>query len=256
MPGTATENLYPPAFLVEWDDQKMLFDCSEGVRFRLEKAGHPIETIHHIAISHSHADHYVLLPLLLGMKLKEAWTDGRCVNNGVNIYCPDTIVKEFPSLFREHWLYVPQDKLSPPLSFHSMSSEQSISVGSAKLFSRKAYHLNGKLDALVFRMETPSGVFVYSGDTGDCEGVRAACRGADIFVCESSARLNDLNMSIQYGHLNARQAGEIATAGGVKHLILFHYTGLNTDEEMADAVRQTGFFGRVTIGKDFQTFEN
>ena len=124
VPGTATENLYPPAFLVEWDDQKVLFDCSEGVRFRLEKAGHPLETIHHIAISHSHADHYVLLPLLLGMKLKGVWTDGRCQNNEVNIYCPDKIVNEFPSLFGEHWSFMPQDQPSSPLSFHAMSRER------------------------------------------------------------------------------------------------------------------------------------
>ncbi|MBI4272355.1 MBL fold metallo-hydrolase [Candidatus Uhrbacteria bacterium] len=255
VPGTSTENLYPPAFLVEWDDQKILFDCSEGVRFRLEKAGHLLETIHHLAISHSHADHFAPLPFLLGIFLKGQWGGEKARNEALNIYCPDAIAKDFPVLWGIHWKKMDYHSF-PKLQFHSMSKkEDPIVIGNALLFSNSAYHSYGNLDALCYRFETPSGVFVYSGDTGDCEGVRIACKDADFFVCESSARLTDSSMATQYGHLNARQAGEIAKSSGVKHLILFHYSGLDSDDALIDAVKESGFAGRLTVGKDSQTFE-
>jgi ribonuclease BN (tRNA processing enzyme) len=50
-------NRFPPGFLVEWDNEKILFECSEGIRFRLEQIGIDYASIRHLAISHSHPDH-------------------------------------------------------------------------------------------------------------------------------------------------------------------------------------------------------
>lgn len=38
----------------------------------------------------------------------------------------------------------------------------------------------------------------------------------------------------------------------VKHLVFFHYTGLNSDEEMIANCRESGYEGELTIAKDFQ----
>jgi ribonuclease Z len=130
------------------------------------------------------------------------------------------------------------------------STEQ---IGNAKLKAFSVYHGNGKVDALAFRLETTAGKFAYSGDTGDCEGIRTACQDADIFVCEASARINDTTYHLNYGHLTPQQAGEIAKQGGVKKLILVHYQGFDSDEDMIKEVEATGFKGEVQVGKDFQT---
>ncbi len=51
--GLAGAAQYPPGFLLEWDDasaqdgkQKILFDCSEGVGFRLAQAGYEYSPSH------------------------------------------------------------------------------------------------------------------------------------------------------------------------------------------------------------------
>ena len=254
VPGKSIENLHPPGFLVEFDDQKILFDCSEGIRFRLEKAGHPIETVHHVAISHSHPDHYSILPFLLGIHLKGAWSSEH-QHPGLNLYLPDRLVKNFPKLKEVHW-----DDMDPhPYleNLHPMSKEKPVTIGSGTLSGLKVHHNFGNADALAYRLETPDGIFAYSGDTGDCDGIRAVAKDADIFVCESSTALGDGEQSHKagYGHLNAKQAAEIAKDGNVKHLILFHYTGADSDEAMIEAVKSSGFEGEITIGKDKQTFE-
>jgi ribonuclease BN (tRNA processing enzyme) len=134
-----------------------------------------------------------------------------------------------------------------------VQNEQKIDNGLLKSF--RAYHGHGKVDALAFRLETPEGIFAYSGDTGDCEGLRNASQWADIFVCEASARIGDDNNSTTYGHLTPCQAGEVAKIGGVKKLILEHHTGLDSDEEILKEVKSSGFIGEIILGKDFQKFE-
>jgi len=55
--------------------------------------------------------------------------------------------------------------------------------------------------------------------------------------------------------LNAGLAGDIAAGARVKKLVLFHYTGLDSDEKMISAARQAGFKEEIVIGKDFQSFK-
>jgi ribonuclease BN (tRNA processing enzyme) len=49
--------------------------------------------------------------------------------------------------------------------------------------------------------------------------------------------------------------GKIAKTAGVKHLVLTHYDGENTDSEMIKDAKKSGFSGEISIGKDFQTFK-
>ena len=70
-------NRFPPAFLIEdKNNEKILFECSEGIRFRIEKAGYNYSDIEHIAISHSHPDHFALVHYLQSLFCKRQLTDG------------------------------------------------------------------------------------------------------------------------------------------------------------------------------------
>jgi ribonuclease BN (tRNA processing enzyme) len=63
-------------------------------------------------------------------------------------------------------------------------------------------------------------VLVYSGDTGPCEQLVTAARGADLLLCEASFLDGEDNPPDL--HLTGREAGEHATAAGVRRLILTH----------------------------------
>ena len=240
---------FPPAYLIEWENEKILFDCSEGVRFRIEKIGQKYTSINHIAISHSHPDHNALIQFIQAKYVNYFWSN--LPNEDLYVYCPDYIKNNFETLWS---VYNPDiEKPWEVVKLVGMSQvNNNQKIGSAVLTAFKAFHGFGKTDALCFRLETPEGVFAYSGDTGDCDGVRKAAENADFFICEASARIGDEKSSSYYGHLNPYQAGEIAKASKVKKLILVHYSGLDSEKEMVKEARKAGFEEEISIAQDFQ----
>lgn len=245
-------NRTPPAFLVEWGNERMLFDCSEGVRFRLEAAGYDYASITHIAISHAHPDHYALAHYIQSVFCKGLWGDPASRENELNVYCPPTIAREFPALWK---MYTPdlQGKYLdwPKLVFRPFTTDETrYAIGEGTLSARSVYHGFGRVDARAYRLETPKGVFVYSGDTGECEGIRNIAKNADMLVIECSARIGDEETPVAYGHLNPRLVGDIAKQGNVKKVIIFHNTGLEPDSALIAEVRNAGFEGEVIIGAD------
>lgn len=251
------KNQYPPAFLLSWDGGKILFDCSEGVRFRLEQAHEEYTDITHIALSHPHPDHCALVHYIQSVYVKGMWDEEKFKRKSLQIYCPDFIAEHFPDLWNFH---LPELQGShykwPELIFWGMSKPTNSrqEIGNAVLEARPVYHGFGKVDALAYRIETPEGIFAYSGDTGISPGLLEVAKGADIFVCEASSRIGNEKNATEYGHLNPRQAAEVAKEAGVKKLILFHYSGLDSDEAMLAEVHRTNFSGEVVLGKDFDTF--
>lgn len=135
-----------------------------------------------------------------------------------------------------------------------MSSTQAFyAIGNAKLSARKVYHAFGNCDAVSYRLETPQGIIIaYSGDTGDCDGVRTVAKDADLFICEASGRVGDTKSAKEYGHLDPYTIGNIAKKSNVKKLLLFHYTGQDLDDAMIIEVKRAGFNREVIAGKDFQ----
>ncbi len=245
-------NRYPPGYLVEFRGHKLLFECSEGIRFRLEQAGHAYTEIQDVAISHAHPDHYALIHFLQPALCPGIRNEFK--NDSLNIYCPKQVAEDFPKLWGAH---LPEMAGRGELDFPKLnfvvlpSSLGPTEIGGAKLTAARVYHGFGKVDALAFRLETPEGVFAYSGDTGECPGIREVCRDADLFACECSSRVGDFQNARSYGHLSPHLAGDIAKKAGVKTLVLVHYTGIDSDEVVLQDCRSSGYSGDLILAKDF-----
>jgi len=251
LPGI--ENRFPPGYFVELGTENILFECSEGVRFRLEQMGQDYTAIKHLAISHSHPDHYVLVPFYQSIHNNLNWSGRYDEPHLLNIYAPKNITREFWDMWRMHHPNFPEGLKTPKLNFITMPSE--CRVGDAKLSGFSVYHGKGLVPAVAYRLEAGGKVFAYSGDSGICDGVIEAARNADVFICETSAGIDDEKSGTVYGHLNPRQAGEVAKSAGAKQIVFVHYTGLDSDEAMIEDCKVSGFTGKVVVGKDFQVFE-
>lgn len=240
---------FPPGMLVDSGGELFLFDCSEGIRFRIAQAGYDFTNIRHIAISHQHSDHNVLQPFLLAVHARGEIEGKR---HEITIYSSEQVMQALSQEQHAHW----QDYVFEcvEVNFDVMADGESRLIGNDRLIVRAVYHQYGKIDARAFRLETPKSVFVYSGDTGWCKGIREIAREADVFICEASVNLGEEYYEGGWGHLSAFQAGEIAREAKVKTLILTHYTGLDSDEKLIRACRKAGFKGKVVVGKDFQPF--
>lgn len=250
-------NRQPPAFVLETSSQIIMFECSEGVKYRLEAAGYKYYDIDHIAISHVHPDHYALVHYLQSVGCFNSWVGS--ANKRIDIYAPRQITASFETLWTT---YVPDDperknRIWPKLKFHTVTNPDKVVqiIGDHRLTAHAVYHGHGKVDACAFRLEAEGKIFVYSGDTGECEGIRQAAQDADFFLCEASARIADTDSPTKYGHLTPRKAGEIARDANVKHMVFFHYTGFNSDQEMVEDCKKSGYQGILSISKDMQVYE-
>ena len=116
-------------------------------------------------------------------------------------------------------------------------------------------------EAVAYRITTPSGVVVISGDTRVCDEVRDLAAGADVLVheaCRASAMKPltegtpfEQHLRLPRRHGGARRAGPTLDIG---HLVLTHLIPppTNPAEEQAFAadVREGGYTGALTVGHD------
>ncbi len=242
----------PPLFLLEWPGGSVLFDCSEGARLRLARAGVDPVSLHHVAVSHPHADHAALPPFLQSRSC-EAVHRGRA--EPLHLYLPRPSADALPSLLRFHQ---PEDGGALPSRYpfflHGLEDGERVAIEDAVLSAHAVHHGHGQNPALALRLEGPSFVFTYSGDTGLCDGLRAAAQGADLFVCEAASRIG-VDMAHDYGHLTPAQAGAVALSAGAKRLLLTHHTGLDLDDAMLEDARSSGYRGELRVAHDGDVWE-
>jgi ribonuclease Z len=93
--------------------------------------------------------------------------------------------------------------------------------------------------------------FAFVMDTRLCEGVYALAEGCDMLVIESTFLDEDEQLAVEHGHLTAGQAARVARDGGVRHLVLTHFSQRYTDpDEFERQARAAGYEGELTVAHD------
>ena len=86
-----------------------------------------------------------------------------------------------------------------------------------------AEHFQPWLDSLAYRVDTPEGSVVFTGDTQHCDTVRELARDADLVLCicwDGQSVMNDVNEA--NGRCGTTGAAQLAQESGVKKLVLVH----------------------------------
>lgn len=128
-----------------------------------------------------------------------------------------------------------------------------------------AVHHEPVPDAVAYRVDSPSGSVVISGDTRVCREVEDLSRGADLLVHEAcrrqamhSAIAGTVFENIFGYHADTVELGEMAERAGVPRLVLTHLIPQPSDEDdeaaFAADVRQGGYRGELTVGRDLMSF--
>lgn len=243
----------PPLFAVELSapgepPRWLLFDCSEGARWRLPAAGVDPCWVKHVALSHPHADHAALPQFFQGRACEAIYRKTPDLALSLHLH-PDS-ASALPDLWRWHQ---PEDEGRPSSRFALCVCplEEGVAVTiepGVTLSSYQVHHGHGGSPAVAFRLDVRGRVIAYSGDSGPCPGLLAAARDADLFLCEASSPIG-VDMSA-YGHLTPRQAGEAARSANARHLVLTHYSGLEPDEALLSDAIASGFTGDLCVAHD------
>jgi len=245
---------FPPGFLIDYNNQLLLLDVSEGVRSRLEDAGYDYGRLTKIAVTHVHPDHADLSPFLQAKLCRTLWGEPVEGMEHLDVYMPEISIKGFEDTW--NWRHPEAGgKLNHmPEKFkfdiHPMRGEweEEIFPG-LKLKAFGVYHGFGQHPSLGFRVEAEGKSIVYTGDTGMVESLFKNVEPADLLIADCGVRIGQ-EYTGGYGHMGPSQCGMLAYRSKVKELWLTHYVGYDAPAAMEAEARKSGFTGTLKVATD------
>lgn len=255
----------PTSSLLEIGDRRVVVDCGLGVTKGLVDAGVPLKTLGLVFITHLHSDHV----LELGGLLHTAWTAGL-----------STLVRVFgPEGTQAYWRNFCQalefdidtriaDEGRPDLrdlvTIAEFSEGPVFDEGGLVVSALRVDH-PPVTECYALRFAHDGKTVVFSSDTAYFPPLADFARGADILIHEAMLeagvdRLVErtgnggrLKEHLMASHTLASDAGRIANAAGVGHLVLHHLIPADDptfgEEHWREALRAS-WEGPLTVGHD------
>ncbi len=198
-------------YVVESGGKRLLLDCGPGVLGRLrEREAWP--TIHSIAITHFHLDHWGdLVPWVWGSFYRRGHDDVRpelWVYRGGRKFLEELGSRlGFPDMFERTFVISEYDGDMP------------FATAGLEVLPVRLPHY--RLETYGFRVSNGEATLAYTGDTGPSERIAELGRDADLFVCEATLETGESDGEPR-GHLSAEEALDAYTASGAHNLLLTH----------------------------------
>ncbi|MBU1111490.1 MAG: MBL fold metallo-hydrolase [Nanoarchaeota archaeon] len=235
------------SYLVQIDNENLLFDFGRGAINQLLKKGIEYYDIDKIFITHTHADHCSELSSLLHIALAGPYQEKYRTKELV-IYGPKGIKNTVNHLLEAFNLI----KYKPVYEVKIVEIEagEVIEENNWSIECFEAFHSESTI-CLSYRIESEDKIVSYSGDSGECEGLRECCKNSDLAIIDATFTRSNENER----HLNGKMAGKIAKEVGVKMLVLTH-TGISPEGKfnpLPDA--KTFFEGPVVVAEDLIEFD-
>ena len=281
-----------PSTLLIVDGRPYLIDCGIGTIRRLVEVGIPSETIGTIFLTHLHPDHD--LGLVDVMANDYLTSDAR----KINIYGPPETSELVDAAF--HYISIPfevfaaeRPGFSPGRPNHGLTSpfvahevdgdgvvyrDDKIQITAVENshYALMPAQFRSHFKSYSYRIQTPHGVVVFTGDTGPSDEVVKLAMSADVLVAEVEPGLDELRGIIDYvaaqnhwpparkqefaahmekEHLTVDSLGELASKAQVQSVLFYHYNPQNKAEQQAlIAAVKKYFHGPVLAPMDLGRF--
>jgi ribonuclease Z len=95
----------------------------------------------------------------------------------------------------------------------------------------------------------PGSKLVFVGDASRTNDLEEAAAGADALVIEATYTLPEKELAIEFGHLTAADAAQLARRAGVKQLYLTHISRRYSERDILDEARP--IFPNTLVARDF-----
>jgi ribonuclease Z len=265
------------ALFLGWDDLGIVFDPGEGTQRQMILAGIAVSRITHIAITHFHGDHCLGLAGLIqrisldrvphpveviypasGQPFFERLRHASifhdlavivprpiAVTPAADIEVSRTGKFRFVASPLQHGVECCGYRLEEDASRRMLPDRLEQAGVRGPLVGELQRQGHVTVDGHVVRLEEvseprPGQSFALVMDTRPCPGAERLVQGADLVVCESTYLHADAQDAHDHFHMTARQAAELARAGGARRLALTHfsqrYTTLEPFAEEAGAI--------------------
>ena len=255
--------------MIKHEDTVLQFDAGRGTVLRVIEAGVQPTVITAVFVTHYHSDHVMDLPDVVITH----WVQQQMKKTSpLQIIAPAGPATRFVSRMMDAFdddIHVRREHTgAPDPRFEAQSfvptftpAEVWRSVDGVVVVEAVAVHHEPVEAAVAYRITTPNGVVVVSGDTRACDEVFSMAEGCDVLVheaCRKQSMIDSIRGTVfetifDY-HADSVAVGELAQKYNVKHLVLTHLIpqphSEREAEKFADDVRKGGYTGRVTVGND------
>jgi ribonuclease Z len=237
---TPTPARFGSAHIIEVAGDYLMFDCGPAATHKLVKAGLFPTKVDYLFFTHHHFDHDVDYPCFLLCR----WDQSIGTENQLRVYGPNLTETITERILGENGAFVHDWKarVNHPLSQRvyvnrggtlprKPPSVIAKDVGPGlvhrgrdwEVISAPAEHVQPFLDSLAYRVNSPEGSVVLTGDTQPCQSVIDLARGADMLLCmcwDDQERM--MQSGENFGQCGTVGAAEMAREAGVKKLVLVH----------------------------------
>ncbi|NHN54762.1 MBL fold metallo-hydrolase [Calidifontibacter sp. DB0510] len=262
--GTGTPVPVPgragPGVFVQTPDTGIQIDTGRSTVLRLAEAGLRADEIDAVLLTHHHSDHTTDL----GDVLVSAWLMD--AEHSVAVVTPDGLTADFARLaleplqgdllFRRSHRGVRRIAEPELLTFQPSSDPQEVWRRGSTRVDAVAVRHEPVLAAAGYRIATPVGNVVVSGDTRACDEVERLAAEARVLVHEvvDPQRVPDHRQHTIDYHARPDEVAALAERAGVDVLALTHlWPSPEHDghvEDLLAAVRGGGFTGDLIVGSD------
>lgn len=248
-------------------------DAGRATAMRLAAVGVRPQHLSAVLLTHHHSDHLLGLTDLVLTRWLEVHTGAAALP----VVAPEGPLARFVGRLLDVWdddIAVRVDHTGrtdrPQVALSTFAADTSASepvevwaAGEVRVLARAVHH-EPVLPSVAYRIETPDGAVVVSGDTRVCDEVAELAQGAAVLVheaCRSRAlgplvRDTVFEQIYEY-HADTVALGALATRVGVPTLVLTHLIPPPTDAASASAftddVRAGGYAGEVIVADDLTT---
>jgi ribonuclease Z len=237
---TPTAARFGSSHVLRVGGELLMFDCGPAATHKLVKAGLFPTQVDYLFFTHHHFDHDIDYPCFLLCR----WDQSIGRENQLQVFGPALTEKITEGILGEDGLFAHDWKarVNHPLSQRvfvnrggtlprTPPSVAARDVGPGlvhrgkdwQVTSAPAEHVQPWLDSLAYRVDSPEGSVVFTGDTQPCSSVTELARGADMMLCMC---WDDQEIMDQNGE-NTGQCGTLGAArmaqdAGVRKLVLVH----------------------------------
>ncbi len=257
--NAAVTRCYNTCFALQYAGETFLVDAGGGntILSQLEKANIPLQSIHHLFVTHAHTDHILGCVWVLRM-IAQAMNSGKYTGL-LEVWGAAPVLEALESICRYTLPGKVCAHLGVDILLHPLDDGASFAVLGG--MPAKAFDI-GSTKALQFgfQLQLPGGSsLVCLGDEPFNERTRCYAEGADWLLCEAFCLYADRERFKPYEkhHSTALDAGRLAADLKVKHLLLYHTEDktLATRKDAYAHEAATHFFGPVLVPDDLECIE-